>query len=215
MIVTLDGAALTENFETDDTLQALVDCVRDAHLGQRLVVSVSVNGRQLVDKELAARLASPIRDLEQIDLTSADRWELAADALREVADWLSEDTEAQSEIADLLLGGKIGDAVRVLSESLARWQNCNQAILECSQLLDRDLTTIAYADRPVQEHLEDLAEKLRSIRDALEARDMVLLADVMQYEMPELCETWQQILRHLADTVSPSSAQSTSVARAE
>ena len=54
----------------------------------------------------------------------------------------------------------------------------------------------------MREHLHDLAAKLREVRDALEARDIVLLADMLRYEIPDTCQTWQGILKDMAANVA-------------
>ena len=92
---------------------------------------------------------------------------------------------------------------------MQEWHTCQQAIAECSGLLGRDLTAVECAGRPVREHLDGLADKLRELRDAFEARDMVLVADLIQFEMPDICQAWQGILNELAqDAAAPTNVSS-------
>lgn len=198
MIVTLDGERLSGLFPTGATLQALIDQVRQAHLGDRLVVSVAVDGQELLDEELGERLESPLDGVGQLDLASADRWQLAADSLREVAERLGEAAGDQAAVADQLHAGNVAEAVNRFGEFLQVWQSCQQAILGCSGVLGQDLTALECDGRPVREHLDALADRLRELRDTFEARDMVLLADLVQYELPDTCRVWQGILNELA-----------------
>ncbi|MFQ5807850.1 MAG: hypothetical protein ACE5I3_15500 [Phycisphaerae bacterium] len=202
MIVTLDGERVTGPFPAGGTLQALIDQVRAAHLGDRLVVSVAVEGQPLLDRELSQRLEGPLDGVEQVDLTSADRWQLAADSLREVAERLSEAGNQQAAVAEQLHAGNVSEAVKLFGGFLETWQVCQRTILECSRLLDQDLTAVECSGRPVREHLDGLADKLRELRDTFEARDMVLLADQVQYEMPDICQVWQGILNELATNLA-------------
>lgn len=198
MIVTLDGERLTGPFPPGDTLQTLIDQVRQTHLGDRLVVSVAVDGRPLLDAELSERLGGMLEQVRQVDLESADRFQLSADALREVAERLSKVGGEQAAVADQLQAGNVPAAVSRFREFLDAWQLCQQAILECSRLLGEDLTTAECEGRPIREHLNGLADRLRELRDAFEARDMVLLADLARYEMPNTYHLWQRILYELA-----------------
>jgi len=71
-------------------------------------------------------------------------------------------------------------------------------VAQCSGLLERDLTVAECAGRPLREHLAELADRLRELRGACEARDVVWLGDLLTYEMPELCQRWQALLGELA-----------------
>ena len=60
------------------------------------------------------------------------------------------------------------------------------------------------AARPVEgtslsDHFGTLAQKLRDVRDAFDARDFVLLADILEFEMPEVCLQWSGRLGAFAD----------------
>jgi hypothetical protein len=198
MIVTLDGERLTRAFPTGGTLQELIDEVRREHLGDRLVVSVAVDGLPLLDQELSERLDAPLGQVGHVELISADTRQLVADSLCEVADRLRDAGKAQEGVADDLTTGNVTSAVNCFNEFLQTWQICQKSIADCSGLLGEDLTALESGGRPVREHLDGLAEKLREMRDALEARDMVALADTLRYEIPDTCQSWHDILKDLA-----------------
>ena len=42
--------------------------------------------------------------------------------------------------------------------------------------------------------LNDLASKLRELKDAIESRDHVLLGDILRYEFDETLEQWERML---------------------
>ncbi len=210
MIVTLDGERLSGAFPADDTLQTLIDEVRRAHLGDRMVVSVVLDGRQLLDQELGERLDGPLGQITRIDLTSADSRELASSALREVAIQLAKAADNQAAVAEQLQSGEVSNAVTAFSDFLQVWQTCQRAIIECSGLLEQDLTTVQTSGKSVREHLDGLADKLRELRDAFEARDTVLLSDLFQYEMPEICKTWESIMYDLATNIAENAGATTS-----
>jgi len=206
MIVTLDGQRLEADFTSADTLQALIDRVRAEHLPDRLVISVAVNGQVLLPEDLEARLSQSPAAEDQVDLESGDPRAIAADALRQAADQLAAAGQAQQEVADQLNAGQVAEALGRVGESVGVWQASQQVIVRCCALLGEDLTAVECGGRPIREHFSELAEKLRELRDAFEARDMVLLADLLHYEMPPLCDTWHRLLAKLADTVSGQTA---------
>ena len=202
MIVTLDGERLDRIFPASDSLQTLIDEVRRAYLGDRMVVSVAFDGRQLLDQELSDKLGKQLERVTRVDLTSADRYELVSAALHEVARDLDKSAAEQAAVADKLSAGVMSEAVSAFGEFLQVWQTCQKAIGECSGLLGEDLTRMRSSDKSVRDHLDVLADKLRELRDAFEAQDTVLLSDLFQYEMPDTCRAWRDILNEMADAIA-------------
>ena len=201
MIVTLDGHRLDSDFAPGCTLMDLIDRVRSQQPEERLIVSVSVNGNRYGENELGAGLARPLAGDEQVDLETEDRCTVAADALRAIAAEIAEAAKSHADIADRLSSGEAAEAIRQIGNFVNVWNSCTAVITQCGGLLGRDLTDAEHGGRNVRDSLAELAGRLRDLRDALEARDTVMLADLMHYEMPGLCETWQDVLTTLASVV--------------
>lgn len=199
MIVTLDGRRLPLEFADSETLRTILDRVKAEHLANRLVVEVSLNGARLVDQALSDRLDEPAGASDQIDLGSDDLASLIQSALATMAEHLSLAGDAHRDVAESLQSGRTGEAVSMFSQVLAIWQNCRTTIVECSRLSGQDWTSKEFDGRTLAAHLNELTARLREIRDAFEARDYVLLGDLLLYEMPEVCMTWASIFRRLAE----------------
>jgi hypothetical protein len=207
MIVTLDGRKLVCNAPPERTLQSLVDDIRREHLGQRMVIEITVDGQSLIDPELSQRLNQPVGPIEQIDLTSGDARALVVAALRETAEQLDLAAGAHIEIANDLQAGHTADAIRQYGGLLEIWQACRSSVQNAGVLLASDFSDFRYSGRCLREWFEDLADRLREVRGAFEARDYVMLADALKYEMPRVCETWQALLSELRATIDPESAE--------
>ncbi|MBU0641151.1 MAG: hypothetical protein KKB50_20010 [Planctomycetes bacterium] len=201
MLVTVDGQRLDRDFASGCALQELIDQVRETLHSDRLVVSVAINGQPCGEAELAQQLGEPLAQDVQVDLETGDRWQLAADALRAVAGDIVKTGQQQPEIADQLNAGRVAEGMQRVGEFPRIWQVCHDTVRQCCNLLARDLTDHEYEGRCVREYLDDLATKLRELRDALEARDTVLLTDLIYYELQPLCESWSELLNNLADTL--------------
>lgn len=203
MIVTLDGQRLTDPFPTAETLQNLIDRVRDAHLKDRLVVSVTVDGHVLGDAELNAGLERPVATAAQVDLESGEPATLARAALRGLAAEFAEAGTRLAEIADRLNSEDVPAAIRDVGAVISLWQTCYRALPQCGALLHCDLLNMEYEGRAVKACLRELVDKLTDVRAALEAHDVVILADLVRYELPALAQAWQAILNHLAAQTEP------------
>ncbi len=201
MIVTLDGEKLADAYAGQTTLMELIDAVRTQHLPQRLVVGVARNGVPLVNSDLEASLNQPIGEDTQIDLDSAASGELIGAALRGLADQLEQAGADLLTIADALLGQDKSSAIRRVGDFVGQWQAVRDVMVQASGLLDQDLTLHVHAGQTVGEHLQEVVRRLNDVRSALEANDLVLLTDLVRYELPPLCETWSAALREIADAL--------------
>lgn len=202
MLVTLDGQLLRRDFAPGCTLQELIDQMRMQLDASRLVVGVAVNGQDYQDRQLEAELPQPLLPDAQVDLETADRLSVAVGALRAMAGELADAADLQTELARQMNAGQIAEGVRRIGEFVKTWQACRNVVVQCGALVGRNLLHYRFDSGTVAECLSDLVERLRSLRDALEARDIVLLTDLSHYEMPELCKKWEKLLLDLADSVA-------------
>jgi len=202
MIVTLDDRRVEMAVEPDCSLQTLLDRIR-ATCPDRLIVSVAINGRSLADAELQEALHQPVAADAQVDLHTSEARELVADALRGLALEFGQARRRCGDLARRLTGGESASALRDIGECIGLWQTCHRVLGQCGGLLGNNLVTYQHADQPVQHWFEQVIEKLVEVRQALEAHDLVLLADLVRYELPTLCETWRDLLNDLAAQVQP------------
>jgi hypothetical protein len=201
MIVTLDGQRMERQFASTCTLENVIDEVR-AGLGERLVVSVSLNGHVLSDAELDSQSAGVVTESAQVDVQTSSPVELVHNVLLGLASSFDEAGTGLPDIADALGGSDSTAAVRDVANIITLWQTCYRALAQCSGLLQRDLTQTQAAGRPVKDHLIELIGKLTELRAALETRDMVALADVVRYELPLLAQLWSQVLTGMAEQIA-------------
>ena len=202
MIVTLDGQQVGDSFDSEQTLQSVLDHVTDQHLDERMIVFVSADGETLVDDALNTRLQQPLQDTQKLDLVSANPRTLVAEALREVAKNLEATGEAQAAVAEQLQAGETAAGIKGFAQFLRACQICQHTLRESNRVLQTDLAEFTACGQQVHEHVEALNHRLRELRDAFESRDMVLLGDIVQYELPDLCRTWRDILSELAETIA-------------
>jgi hypothetical protein len=202
MIVTLDHQRLKEAFAAEETLQALIDRVRETHLKDRMIVSVAVDGCVLGDAELNSSLSQPVTGA-QVDLESGQPAAVAAAALRGLAGEFGDAGPRLTDIADRLNSGDVAAAIRDVGAFVALWQSCYRVLPQCSALCRQELLDADCGGHPVKARLNELVEKLTEVRAALEAHDTVMLADLVRYELGPLAQTWQGILSYLADEVEP------------
>lgn len=67
-----------------------------------------------------------------------------------------------------------------------------------------DVSETAYQARVVAEQANQLTEQLQELKSALEAGDMVLVGDILDYEFGDITENWCNMLNGLADHLAES-----------
>ena len=150
---------------------------------------------------LSTRLSQPLQGTQKVELVSADPRLLATEALRELSKNLEATAEAQAAVAEHLQAGETAAGINGSASFSRHGRSASTRCANANRVLGTDLTQRNACGGPIYEHVEALNNRLRELRDAFESRDMVLLADIVQYELPELCRTWRDILSELADAV--------------
>ncbi|MGE0479965.1 MAG: hypothetical protein AB7Q17_05780 [Phycisphaerae bacterium] len=198
MIVTLDGRRVEDPVAAGATLGGVIATVRRCCAENRLLVSIVLNGRELFDDDLETEIAAALDDADQVDFESAERDGVIRAALAATAEKVRHAGYEAVEIAEQLNAAATPDALRRIGTLVETWQACRRALSEAGGLIGEDLTQRTFDGRSVEAHLNELAGRLGELRDALTQRDFVLIADLLHYELPPLCEHWHKLLQTLA-----------------
>lgn len=201
MIVTLDGNRVTGSMPQGETLESLIERTGASLGSRRMLVAVRLNGELLDESRLDSTLKNALAESDQVDLESGSRQEVAAGALRGVADNLRDAGDTVGDVSQQLNNGQIDEAMKQIAAFIGLWQTTRTAIVQCCTVLSRDLTSEHVDGQPVSERFGELAARLTELRDAMQARDFVLVSDLLFYEMPTLCGEWSEMLRQLANVV--------------
>lgn len=198
MILTMDGERRALPDRTD-SLAALLDASRDVLPADHIIVSVRVNGEELVNETLAAQLGAGVAPDAQVDLESAPRGVVVAEALRGLLDRLAALEDYAPELATRLRTRSATVFSGELNPFLECWQDVTRTLSDGGALLERDLTTLPAGN--LSEALATLSTTLRDLRSALDARDVVFIADILEYEQPAQLAHWRAALASIADHI--------------
>lgn len=188
----------------DDGSNTLVDLVKQArvHAGGRLVVNVAIDGRELTGDELSAALAREVGSRSRVEFRTADPRELAVEAFQAAREGLSSASDDAGAVAHRINSGDVAGALHDVGRLVNVWRALHQTVIQSGEVCGVDLTRGELESRPVAAHLEDLGARLRELRDALDARDYVLVADFIHYEFPPLCRFWMGACETLAERIA-------------
>ena len=199
MNIFVDDVAVDATFiEAATTIEQAVRHVGASHCQpDQLVIAVRCDGKEIPAEVMADVLSRPAESIDRIDLVTGTRATLVSDAMDQASACLAETETVCGEVASLLTQGKTSEATATLGECFRVWQQIHDALAKSIQMLELDVEAVSINGEPLLSLLGKPKEALLQIRDALQARDYVLLADVLQYEFSEVTGLWQTIISKL------------------
>ena len=194
MRVTIDSKPIDVGSAAGATLAELL-----RHVGR----SLNDSGRVLFKVKLNGREVSPtgregeqvLAETDELELTSADPRQLARETLEQVGELFEQSRNSASQAAEHLQQGQISRAMEQLAGLVGLWSSAQQAVVQTSRLLSMDLEKMQVAGESFAEHIGRFQQQLQQIKSALQNRDYVSLADILNYELPDLTDRWQSLIK--------------------
>jgi len=157
------------------------------------VVSLLVDGNEPDEAELGNIRAMPLAG-RCVYIETADGREMADDALSAIAAQVVQAEGLRQEAVKHLQAGSIDGALPALSRCFSIWLGAQGSLRAVCELCGLPITTENAASGPLVEMLAEFTGQLRQLKQALEARDYVLVSDVLAYEMEHSAGRWQDAI---------------------
>lgn len=167
----------------------------------RLVVHLLIDGHEPDLDAIGQVRQAPLAG-HTLFIETAEPRRVALDVLDGVEAQLGEADRQKAEACDLLRRNDTSRAMEKLSGCFSAWQLAQESVLKTAQLLRIDLAAVQLDGRPLDAVVAEFTAQLREIRSALEARDFVLLGDVLTYEMTEATKHWRMAIGAIREIVS-------------
>lgn len=118
--------------------------------------------------------------------------------LDSIDETLVEADSFRGQAAEHFRKGDATNGLPKLGHCFSLWNNCQDALGKVGLLLRADLKAIQTEEgSTIEDVLARFAGQLRSLRDALEARDYVLCCDVLTYDMDAASTEWKSAVAAL------------------
>jgi hypothetical protein len=190
MSVTIDHEMLS----TDDLgLTTIGQVLSHVHTRNRLVVNMLVDGEE-PDLERMGEVRRVPLNGHTLFIETAEPRQMALDVLEEVDQQLDEADRLKGEAVDMLQRNAAVRAMERLSGCFSTWQHAQESLTKTAQLLRIDLALLTIDGRTLQDVFGDFCGQLREVKQAMEHRDFVTLADVLTYEMTQTSRHWREAI---------------------
>lgn len=161
-----------------------------------IVVEIRVDGRPLDDEDLSRPSAAPLQARE-VQFLTAIPGQIVGEALLSASLMLQDVRETQRAAADLLTADQPAKALDHVRTTLNVWQQAQQSVQQSAALLRIDLNDVRVNDQPITAVINDLVEKLSTIREQLTSNDWVGLSDSIGYDLDIAAQQWVELLQVL------------------
>lgn len=163
----------------------------------RIVVGFRCDGNEVAVAAMAATLNRPAGSFELLEVFTSTREDLVADAMNQASASLEEVEGVTQNVAELLMEGKASEGIERLGECMHMWQQIHDAVVKSLGLLRLDAEQLTVRDEPLLTALDRPKDVLLQIKDALQAQDHVLLADILQYEFADVTNMWHTMIARI------------------
>jgi len=201
MDVIIDGTR-THTFEKPpaDVIAALAE-VNDKLQGEgRAIVAIGIDGRRVSADSLAEALgkATP-EDIGKIEVTSEDVSVLVRQSLDELEETLPNLPQACHELARVFQGTEPAQGYEPFQRLAELWGHVKEREKMVAHALGIDLDSMAIGDASIRSLHEHLNGVLDEAARAIECNDLVLLGDLLEYEMAPRAESEAEIVAMLKE----------------
>lgn len=165
----------------------------------RMLVGLSCDGRPVPPAELDEAMDRSVMCYERLDFQSAVPAVLAREVLGKAKELLAESSPLFEQAGQMLAAGQTPRAMELMGNCFSVWNQVQLSVGKAAELLGVDLSQLKVGDSNADVLLEEFADQLRQVKDALENRDYVLLSDILQYELLQAAPRWQEMLSRLIE----------------
>jgi hypothetical protein len=194
----LDGQACPLDESADLTVGLVLEKVlKDVHADGRVIASISCDGTEVDADTLSAVLAERAGRYERLDFESDRPGKLAIEALSHVQALLMDLESGKEQAVENLNQGHTAEAMELLRTYFEIWHQAHHAVHQSIKLVQLDIAPMTVDGVAVPELFGQFAEQLRDLKETLEARDHVALADIMSYEAEQTTQRWIALIEQL------------------
>lgn len=191
MAVYLDDEAV--DLGEGDLAAVIAEAGRRLEIAGRIVVEVRVNGETVLPDTWQSGVTPDITGAD-VRLHTADPRDLSRSTLEALLAALDEVTRWQQQAAELLQHDQQSQAMSKLVQAMEVWQQSQQAVVQVTSLIGIELNDAEVEGESAGAIVQRVVDQLRTVRDAIQAGDMVSLADSLAYEWPDTTQKWQKLI---------------------
>lgn len=194
--ILIDGAAADIQFAESANVSQVFELVRDAVWESgRIVVEVRIDGETVVWGDGAAVWLEPFDPSHLMEIQTAIALDLSLSVLQEIGSRCPGFAEAHRTAARLLREDDHQGGIEQTDKILPTWKDIHEGVRQVCLLHGIDYSKREWADVAalLTPTFQAVLTQLHDLSESIEAQDIVLTADLLEYELAPLAEQWQEL----------------------
>ncbi|MCP5462088.1 MAG: hypothetical protein H7A34_02750 [bacterium] len=165
----------------EDLMVRIQDSVHKQDQTQ-VIIDIKVDGKPLFDSSRNIRSYS-LDSIKTIEVQTDNLIETIIRTLGTIKKDLPSLSEGMSNISTTLQAGNKEGALVQFSHICEEWRRIIQFLDNVSQLLQIDYSKLIFAEKTIDQANEELLLLLKDAKDSIEKDDLVMLSDLIEYEL--------------------------------
>ncbi|MBL6988945.1 MAG: hypothetical protein ISR65_04170 [Bacteriovoracaceae bacterium] len=190
--ITINTVPMTSELNTKKTVKEAIDQLHNfQHFKKRTVVSITLDGQMINIYDEDPLLVTPIDEFSSVDFTVKTNIELALDALDSSFLYIDAVLESIELLTQLYQENKYTEANSKFTEVIDIMSLFVQLISQIHTIFRDNLTSEYKKDDKVEELELHLLAILKAIVPAQEKKDIIMLCDLLEYELVDNLNQWK------------------------
>jgi len=197
--IKIDGQEITLDTTACKTLKDVLDLVAREEVEEDVLLNrVFLNGAELTEEQELSPESVSSNGIRELEIHTATAQEISAESVRMASEQLSEVVEETRKTAELFRYDDESEAnhrLVILIEILQKFVNLLELL---KQALRLDFASISTDSKSLESHQQAMIEILGQVLAAQQNHDWISLADLLEFELVPLLETWSKVIPTLA-----------------
>ena len=155
-----------------------------------------------IDRRDALLLKKPVEDFALLEIETIEVRKKALRALGEVRSHLPGIIQKIKGVAEEIQSGNLVGGYKMLGSCAEMMNLIVRVVEEVRALMGIEMSALETTDTSATKLLEDVRDVLKETKQALDSRDTVTVADLMEYELAPKINGWDKVLERLIEKVS-------------
>ena len=203
MEVVVDGKFGLVAPETGTTFREVFDSLRrSAASRRRIVVSFTLDGEVLSAEREGVLYGQPPGEYGLLEVRTIDPFQMAQDTLAGLSGHLRNMEKLHQEAGASTASGEYSKALEKFDACFNGWDILLRAVRDVASLSSADLKTLKAGGDTVDVRIRELQDSLLRFSAALEFKDVMRIAEIVQSELGTALVRWKAVVEALGQHVA-------------
>lgn len=203
MEVVVDGKFGLNASETGTTFREVFDSLRrSAATRRRIVVSFTLDGEILTAEREGVLYSQPPGDYGLLEVRTIDPLQMALDTLSGLGGHLRNMERLHTEAASFIASGEYSKALEKFDACFNAWDILLRVVRDVASLSSADFRTLKAQGETIDVRLRELQDSLLRFSAALEFKDVMRIAEIVQGELKTALSRWKSVIEVLGQHVA-------------